>query len=183
MVLEQTRTYTLDEFRAIEDLPENQGKLLELIEGGIIEKVASFTPSKIGSRINRFVGNFVDEQNLGYVTGADGSYVMSDKNSFMPDVAYISRERLPEEPHREAHVPPDFAVEVKSPTDSKREMRKKAEKYLAFGTKLVWLVFPDEQEVEVYDGDKDVQNFGMDAVLNGGDVLPGFRLAVSDIFK
>jgi Uma2 family endonuclease len=76
-----------------------------------------------------------------------------------------------------------MAVEVKSPTDSKREMRRKAEKYLAYGTRLVWLVFPDEQTVEVYVPDEDVKMVGIEGILDGVNVLPGFALAVKDIFR
>jgi Uma2 family endonuclease len=47
---------------------------------------------------------------------------------------------------------------------------------------LVWLVFPEEQAVEVYVPDKDVQTFGINDSLDGGDVLPDFQLAVKDIF-
>ncbi len=80
-------------------------------------------------------------------------------------------------------IPPDLAVEIKSPTDSKRDMRKKAEKYIAFGTTLVWLVFPDEQIIEVYEGKEDVKTLGLEDIVTGGSVLPGFELAVSDIFR
>jgi Uma2 family endonuclease len=101
----------------------------------------------------------------------------------MPDVGYISRARMPETPRREVLVAPDLAVEVKSPTDSKRKMRIKAEDYLAYGTKLVWLVFRDEQLVEVYSPDQeDVIIVGIDGVVDGGDVLPGFTLPVARIF-
>jgi Uma2 family endonuclease len=75
-----------------------------------------------------------------------------------------------------------MAVEVKSPTDSKRAMRRKAEKYLAAGTRLVWLVFPDEQNVEVYVADEDVETVGVDGVLDGKNILPTFRLTVRDLF-
>jgi Uma2 family endonuclease len=101
----------------------------------------------------------------------------------MPDAAYISKERLPTEPEREVIGPPDLAVEVKSPRDSKRELRKKAEKYLEYGTRMVWLVFPDDELVEVYVHDEDVITVSGDAILEGRDVLPGFQLPVRDIFK
>jgi Uma2 family endonuclease len=61
-------------------------------------------------------------------------------------------------------------------------MRIKAEKYLAFGTRMVWLVFPEDQEIEVYEPDKDVVNGGVDGILDGGAVLPGFQLPVRKIF-
>ena len=76
-----------------------------------------------------------------------------------------------------------MAVEVKSPTDSKRELRRKAEKYLAFGTRLVWLVFPDEEVVEVYLPDRDVETLKPGDTLDGGDVLPGFSLPVRSLFE
>ncbi len=179
----QKQIYTSDEFRAFCEQPENKNRLFELIDGEIVEKVGSFTPSKLAIRIARHVGNFADEHDIGNVTGADGTYILSPRHHFMPDVGYISKERLPNDPPREVQGPPDFAVEVKSPNDTKREMRKKAEDYLAFGTRLVWLVFPDDQEVEVYVPSEDVKTVKIDGVLSGGDVLPGFTLAVKDIFK
>ena len=177
------KTYSLDEYRRFQDLPENKQRILELIDGEIVEKVPSFIPSRIAMRIGRFMDTFVDEGDLGYVTAADGGYIMSDDDTFNPDVGYISKLRLPEMPAREAPVLPDLAVEVKSPTDAKREMRIKAEKYIAYGTRMVWLVFPDEQEVEVYLPGEDVKTVKLDGVLDGGAVLPGFILAVQDIFK
>jgi len=180
----QKKTYTYADYVKFQELPENADRIFELIEGEIVEKMPSFTPSNVAGRISRRVGTFAeDEHDIGYVTGADGGYVLSDEDTFNPDVAYISKEHLPEIPRREVIGPPDFAVEVKSPTDSKREMRRKAEKYLAYGTRLVWLVFPEDQTVEVYWLADDVQTVGIDGVLDGRDVLPGFTLAVSDIFR
>ena len=176
------RKLSTAEFLEFANLPQNANRLLELIEGEIVEKVASFTPSEIASTIGYYLKGFVLETPIGYVTGADGRYVISDEDTFMPDVGYISKARMPERPAREAPIPPDLAVEVKSPTNSKRELRMKAERYLQFGTKMVWLVFPDEQEVEVYVPDKDVMTVRIDGVLNGGDVLPGFQLPVRKIF-
>jgi Uma2 family endonuclease len=183
MVIEKKKT-SYDDYQAFISRPENADHIFELIDGEIVEKMPSFKPSRIGSRISHLLSNYLDEHDIGYVTGEAGGYKMSSEDTFNPDVGYISRVRLPEEPEREAPVPPDFAVEVKSPTDRKREMRRKAEKYLEYGTRLVWLVFPDEQQVEVYSvADEDVVTVGMDGVLDGKDVLPDFSLAVKDIFK
>jgi Uma2 family endonuclease len=85
-------------------------------------------------------------------------------------------------PPSEVQGAPDLAVEVKSPTDSKPDMRQKAEDYPRFGTLMVWLVFPDDLEVEIYVPDKDVQTVKIDGTLDGGAVLPGFTLAVREIF-
>jgi Uma2 family endonuclease len=172
---------TTKEFLAFCERPENSGRIFELIEGEV-EKMPSFTPSQLAARILTFIGMYLLQQRIGYVTGADGGYIMPNGDVLNPDVGYISKERLPEKPAREAPVPPDLAVEVKTPTYFRRAMWRKAEKYLEAGTRLVWLVFPDERAVEVYIPDQDVQTLGLDEVLDADDILPGFKLAVKDIF-
>ena len=171
---------TSTDFMAFESLPENADRIFELIDGEIVAKSFNFKPSRIAMQVGCFVLNFADV--LGYVTGAGGGYVISEIDTFNPDVGYISKARLPVLPEREVIGPPDMAVEVKSPTDTRRAMRRKAEKYLVAGTRLVWLVFPEEQIIEVYTPSEDVRTVGIDGVLDGGDVLPGFTLKVSDIF-
>lgn len=127
--------YTLDEYHAFIDLPENRDRIFELIDGEVIEK------------------------------DADTS------------TAYLLKVNFPRE-----FVPSGLVIEVKSSTDSKRAMRRKAERYLALGTRIVWLVFPDEQYIEVYLPDEDVKTVGIDGTLDGGDVLPGFTLSIAEIF-
>jgi Uma2 family endonuclease len=173
---------TQADYRSFIDQPENADRIFELMDGEIVEKMPSFTPSKLSMRIGRFIGNYLDTQLLGYVTGEAGGYILSEQHTFNPDVGYISKARLPEIPEREVEGAPDLAVEVMSPTDRKRKMRNKAEIYLLYGTKIVWLVFPDTQMVEVYTPDADVVEKGVDDTLDGGEVLPGFTLTVRSIF-
>jgi Uma2 family endonuclease len=100
----------------------------------------------------------------------------------MPDLSVNSRHRPVV---REGSVPqmPELAIEIKSPTDSIKQMREKAHYYLANGARLVWLVFPNKRYVEVYQLDGEVEVlFGGD-LLDGGDVLPGFAMSVADVFE
>jgi Uma2 family endonuclease len=179
----QKKTYSQADYAKFQNLPENAGRIFELIDGEIVEKMPSFVPSNIAAKVIYYMQGHNLQNDLGYVTGADGGYILSDEDTFNPDVGYISKAHLPEKPSREVIGPPDMAVEIKSPTDSKREMRRKAEKYLAYGTQLVWLIFPDEQTVEVYVPDEDVKTVGFEGTLDGANVLPGFTLAVKDIFR
>jgi Uma2 family endonuclease len=173
---------TTKEFLEFCERPENSGRIFELIEGEVVEKMPSFVPSEIGVTIGYYIKGYVLEHPIGYVAGADGGYLMPNGDVYNPDVGYISKEHLPEKPARAAPVPPDMAVEVKTPTDDKRTMRRKADKSLEAGTRLIWLVFPDEHIVEVYLPDQDVQTVEIEGTLDGSDVLPGFKLAVKDIF-
>ncbi len=178
----QFNKLTRDEFYAIADLSENSEKILELINGEVVEKMVSHVPAKIATFISTKLNNFVLERKLGDGTGADGCYDMPNGDMLCPDVAFIAKERLPEVPQREAPVPPDLAVEVKSPTDTYIGTRDKAKAYLSFGVRMVWLVFPEKQFVEVYAPGKDIELLTINEVISGGDVLPGFMLAVKDVF-
>ncbi len=171
------------EYEAFINRPENMGRVFELIAGEMVEKMPSYEPSHIAGWILTFINMYLLQNPIGNTTAADGGYVMPDGNILIPDVGYIAKERLPEKPAREAPVPPDFAVEVMSPTHKTRDLRRKAERYLDYGTRLVWLIFPDERLVEVYYGIEDVLVLGTEGVLEGRDVLPNFTLAVKDIFK
>lgn len=100
----------------------------------------------------------------------------------MPDVAFTSNERgIILETGAIPHMP-DLAVEIKSPNDSYIGLRDKAAYYLANGARMVWLVYPDKQMVEIYQPDVDIQILTGSDTIDGGDVLPGFTLAVRDVF-
>lgn len=182
MVVEKKKVQ-YGEYEAFITRAENADKLFELINGEIVEKMPSYEPSHIAGWILTFINMYLLQNEIGYTTTADGGYILDDDNTLIPDVGYISKARMPEIPDREVPTYPDLAIEVMSPTDRKRGLRLKAEKYLSYGTKMVWLVFPDEQQVEVYTPDEDVIMIGVDGTLDGRDVLPGFKLAVKDIFK
>ncbi len=177
------KSYTLDEYRAFTTRPENADRLFELVDGDMVEKTPSFKPSKIAIRLASEISLYQRDNPVGEVTGADGGYVMANGDVLIPDVGYVLKAQLPEEPEREAPIPPDLAIEVKSPTDRKRALRMKAEHYLAQGTRLVWLVFPEERVIEVYALHvEEVVELKIDDILDGGEVLPNFKLPLAQVF-
>lgn len=180
---EMTARITAEDFDVLVQLPENADKLLELIGGEIVEVPSNPYASKISSRFNRFVGTFVDDNDLGHVTGEAGGYMVAGER-YVPDVAYISKERQPELARQGYNPnPPDLAVEVDFPStyESQRRLRIKIFNYLMAGT-VVWAVFPDTQTVEIYVPGQFVKILGISDVIEGEPVLPGFRLAVKEIF-
>jgi Uma2 family endonuclease len=97
-------------------------------------------------------------------------------------VGFISTTRQPKRPHVAWNpLAPDLAVEVVSPTDSAKDIGDKIVNYLAAGT-VAWYVYPDDQEVKVYEAGEPVKTLTINDTLDGGKVLPGFTLAVKDIF-
>lgn len=77
---------------------------------------------------------------------------------------------------------PDLAIEIASPTDSPLAMREKALYYLKYGSKLVWLLFPRQKQIEVHTSES-IHTLNLEDTLDGGNVLPGFSLPLKDIFK
>ncbi|OAI42798.1 hypothetical protein AYO38_11235 [bacterium SCGC AG-212-C10] len=78
-------------------------------------------------------------------------------------------------------IPPDLVVEVISPSNSASEIRNKVRDYLRLGVRMVWVVFDDPAEVQVYRGDTMRAVFAGD-VLDGEDVVPGFSVPVDLLF-
>lgn len=177
----RTRRYTLEEFDEFVRQPENADRLFEYIGGDIVEMVSMHLASQIGMFIGSMLTLFVAQHQLGWVTGADGGYIVSGEK-YIPDAAYISKKKQ-SRPSREAYnpIPPDLAVEVLSPSNKPEEMRIKLVNYLLAGV-MVWMVDPDLRQIEVYVPGKPAQKLGIADVLSGGDVLPGFSLAVEKIF-
>lgn len=180
----QTRRMTVEEFDEFANLPENADKLFEFIGGEIVEVPSNPYASHLSSRINRRVGNFVEEHDLGYVTGEAGGYMVSGER-YAPDVAFISKAKQPEFARQGYNpMPPDLAVEVDFPStyESQQNLSIKVANYLAAGT-VVWVFKPESRRVEVFAPGQPVRILGIDDVLDGGDVLPGFTLAIKDVFS
>lgn len=179
----QHKLITLEEFETFLQLPENTSRIFELIDGEIVEKMPSNPlSSNIATRIIIPIGNYLATNDIGYLTTEAGGYKIFG-DTYVPDVAFISKSRLPELPYIGfAPIPPDLAVEVVSPTDDKDELLSKVANYLAAGV-LVWVLYPLEKEVKVFAPGQPVQTVDIKGVLDGGEVLPGFKLAVKDIFR
>lgn len=178
----QNRLYTVDEFEAFLALPENQERLFELINGEIVEKVPTEEHGIIVLRIGSKLLIFVDLHKLGRVAVEVRHRIPTDDhNARLPDISFRRDTSTPVVKQGSVPVMPDLAVEVKSPDDGYRELREKADYYLANGSRMVWLVYPEKQLVEVHTLDE-VDILTVNDTIDGGDVLPGFVLPVRDIF-
>jgi Uma2 family endonuclease len=185
MAVPHRKRYTVEEFEAFADAPENADRLFELIDGEIVEKVPTELHAVIAARISGELYIYLKlNPSAGRIAVEPRHKMPNDAhNSRLPDVAFTSAERaLPIVKRGSVPQMPDLAIEIKSPDDSYTRMRKKAEYYLANGVRLVWLVFPEKQFVEVYRPDMDLDIKMLNETLDGADVLPGFTLAVKDIF-
>lgn len=123
---------------------------------------------------------------IGQLLGAETGFVMQKEPLEIraADVAYVAFERLrtTEESRGWLPFPPDLAVEVVSENDRAAEVRAKAQSYMANGTKLLLVAYPDDRTIDVYRPGQPIRTLGGADTLDGGDVLPGFSTPVKDIF-
>lgn len=184
MVLEVKRM-TAEEFDQYAALPENVERVLEYIGGEIYDVPSNAFASFIAGLILTFINNFIRERGIaGYVTGEAGGYMVAGER-YAPDVAFISAARQPELAKEGYNPnPPELAVEVEFPVtpESGRKLLRKMANYLSVGT-LLWVVYPETKTVEVYAPGQPVRVLDVNGTLDGGDVLPGFTLAVKAIFS
>ena len=154
----------------------------ELIDGEMIEAmVTGSKATRLTARLAAFVGMFVITHRLGQMSSAEGGYRVG-RNRVIPDIAFTRQERFVDEQIKGYYVfAPDLAIEVISPTDRMSKIQKKVAIYLE-GNVVVWLVDPESETVIVYHPDKLPQTLKRDDTLDGGDVLVGFSLALSELF-
>lgn len=177
-----TRTYSADEVFELEG-----DERCELIDGELFTLPGSGgRASVIGAIFVRLVGNYLAEKPIGFVLGAGGSFVLAHNPDTMlsPDAAFIGFDRLPNGrmPEKFIHATPHLAIEVRSPSDRLIDDERKAQRYLAAGTALVWLVDPKSETVTVYRSSRAPQRFAKGHTLTGEDALPGFEISVDAIF-
>lgn len=172
---------TIDEFENYLASPANIGRSFELIAGEAFEVVADDYAAQIGAFIASMLSVFARPRGLGRVTGSDGGYVIGDERYF-PDAAFSARQQRTGILYSGYNgLAPDLAVEILSSSKNDVAVRIKVVNYLRNGT-AVWVVDPDAQHVEIYSLDAPPRLAHIGDVLDGGSVLPGFTLAVAEIF-
>lgn len=158
--------------------------LCELVDGTLVEKAVSFEASIVAATILTILKNFVSGCRLGLISGADGFFRLPTSTRG-PDVAFLSRERLPQGTFpREVYpsIAPNLVVEVLSPGNTKAEMARKRLEYFLSGVELMWIVDCTNRTVAVCTSLTDMYVLGEDDVIDAGNVVPGFTSPVRDFF-
>jgi Uma2 family endonuclease len=160
-------------------------RLLELVDGTLVEKAVGQYESQLAILLAIEIGIFLRSYRLGILIGPDGGHRLDFGQVRLPDVAFLSKDRLSALKDRPAVVPfaPDLAVEIISTGNTAGEIERTLHEYFDAGVRLVWYVYPDAQTVRV---DRSPDQFreptGNDD-LDGEDVLPGFSLSIREWFS
>ena len=169
----------------VDRIRDKEGALCELIDGVLLEKTVGLRESRLAVYLAGLLNHFVIPRNLGFVTGPDGGLELLTALVRIPDVAYISWDRVPGRKIPTEPVPrvaPNLAVEVLSQSNTPGEMAAKRQDYFAARVELVWEIDPAKRKVTVYTSLTDYTELGENGVLDGGTVLPGYKLPVCELF-
>jgi Uma2 family endonuclease len=157
----------------------------ELIDRVLVSKGISPYRGYLVAELSAQLGNAVERQELGALFGPGAWVEVLPGVIRNPDVSFVPWERFPERrvpmENISRHVPA-LAVEVLSPSNTRKEMQIKLKEYFLGGVKLVWIIDPDKRTAEVYTAPDKVVALPPDGTLDGGIVLPGFALPLATLF-
>jgi Uma2 family endonuclease len=129
----------------------------------------------------------VKANRLGAVYAAETGFILTSNPDTVraPDIAFICQQRVSALGATKGYWPgaPDLAVEVLSPDDSAANIKRKVSEWLTAGAKQVWVVNPKVRTLTVHRSLTDIATLSEKDTLEGADLLPGFRLAVAEVFS
>ncbi len=166
----------------------SDGRPKELVRGRVVYmNVPAPRHGQICSKVDRIVGNFADEHNLGHVVAND-SGVRTERGPDTvrgADVAFYSYSRVPPGPFPGGYLPvvPELIFEVRSPTDRWSTILAKVAEYLEAGVTVVCVLDQMTERCHVYRNEPEIQEFRTEEELTIPDVLPEFRVVVRRFFE
>lgn len=179
----KTRPMTADELLRMPD----DGFRYELVRGELnrIMPAGNYNGGVAGEIVWP-LGMYVRANDLGRVFVADAGYLLESgpDTVLAPDGSFIRRERLELMGRVDGFWSgaPDLAIEVVSPSDRPGEVERKAARYIDAGARMVIVADPRSRTVRIHRPDAEPVELSDEDVIDGADVVPGWRLPVSDVF-
>lgn len=183
MALATTAThYTPEELLTLPDYGR-----FELIDGHLVERKMGARSSYAATNLLVLVGHFVRSNNLGLVFQADCGYqIFAEEPNRVrfADGSFMPRGNLPEDrpPPGHCRFAPALVMEAVSPNDTAYEIEDKIAQWLSAGVRLVWVLYPETQRLQVHRADGSVAKLQVEEQLTGEDVIPGFQCQVAEVF-
>jgi Uma2 family endonuclease len=164
----------------------SEDRLYELVDRTLVEKTVGTYESYLAGLLVQILGSFVRNNNLGIVLPPDGMLRIAPGLVRIPDVSFISWDRLPNRRIPEsaiADIIPDLAIEVISPGNTSTEMERKLQEYFSAGIQLVWYVQSKTREIHVYETPDEFHVLSEQDTVDGGNVVPGFVMGLGEFFS
>jgi Uma2 family endonuclease len=163
---------------------QRENRLCELVDGTLVEKAVGFEEARLALRLGHLISSYLDKNDLGICVGADGMMRIAPGLVRIPDLSFIAWDKLPGREAPQEPIPdlaPDLAVEVLSEGNTRAEMARKVREYFEARVRLVWLIDPKKRSARVFSSVEKSAVVRADQALEGGDVLPGFTLLLSEL--
>ncbi len=160
--------------------------LCELEFGVLVEKTMGWYESLLALLVGTEINLYLRNNDLGKVLGADGTLKILPGVLKIPDVSFLSWSRFPKTKLARRPVPslvPDLVVEVLSESNTKKEMDAKLARYFEAGVLLIWYIDPETRTATEFTGVDQSTTIAPMGSLDGGNVLPGFRLSLPWLFE
>jgi Uma2 family endonuclease len=160
----------------------------EIVDGRKVELPPMSVDSiALASRLCRLLSNFGIDHNLGEAYSEMLFQLPLEKQrGRKPDVAFVSYTKWPKDrvmPGDNAwKVLPDLCVEVVSPTDKGDGIEEKIDEYIRSQVPLIWLIYPRNESVYVYELGGSIRRLTRADTLEGGVAVPGFAVPLADLF-
>lgn len=173
---------------ALQELDSDTAKLYEVVDGEIVENPSmGARESVLANDLKDLMGPFARLHQLGRVV-VEILFLLNLARGLKrrPDLAFVSTRRWPLKrpilPTECWEVVPDLVAEFISETNSASQVDKKIDEYFQAGVAAVWVVYPETRKVYVFDSRTQVRILAVGDELEGGAIVPGFRIAVSELF-
>lgn len=162
---------------------EQQDYQIELQAGNILVMGPSdIESSEIGAQLIYLLKLWVNPRKLGRIFDSSGGFIMPNTDLRAPDVSFVAASRLKRTVRDFAELVPDLVVEIKSKTDRISKLQEKIKLFLELGARVGILINPDQLTVTVYRPNGEVQILTGDDTLTINELLPGWEVAISEIW-
>ena len=165
---------------------DHENIICELVAGTLVEKPMGYEESRLAGFVLTFLNIYLMRHNLGLAAGPDGTLRLTSGLVRVPDISFVSWDRLPDRKRPLGPVPmlsPDLAIEVLSKSNTRQEMDRKLGEYFDSGVLAVWLIDPKSRTAQVFSSPEESSLLTEADSLDGGTILPGFRLALRELFE
>jgi Uma2 family endonuclease len=179
------KVWTEAELQALPDAGYNY----EVVDGELVMSPKnSFQHEEICADLLAAMRTFAKAHQLGAVLGSNAGCWMQNHNCRAPNISFVSRARLRQLGFKRSTrkflpVAPDLAVEVLSPSNTRREIAERLKDFFASGTQIAWVIDPERECVEVCHSLTERKLIAGGGFLEGEALLPGFRYPIADLFK
>ena len=179
---------SVEEFMEIASQPEYADCVVELVEGEIVTMpTVKSVHAEVEAALIILLGGYIRQKRLGRIYSGDAGFVVERDPEGRDtvrglDIAFVSLAKAPEPlPNTWLEIAPDLAIEIMSPSNTAADIRLKVRQLLRAGCAQVWVVYPSLREVDAHSADG-IRVYNEGDSLSAPDILPGFEIAVSDIF-